>query len=280
MPDLPRDGEPGLRTGDRGDAGASRSLPPRASRGSLSGATRAQSEVLGFVLVFGLMVSMIGVVYVTGFDGLRETRDVEQVDNAQRAFEVLATNIEDMTFRNAPRRATEIRLNRASLSLGDPTEINVSDPDGTLNMTVSGKPIVYTADAGMVVYEQGAVIRQRDDTDGGVVIHESTVVMNENRTIIPVIQTRLSTRSKASQGGTATVLVRAVEADTAVRYSNTTAANTIWLNITSPRAQAWKRYLDAKPDVTCRLSAPEKTDCSVTTDRTYVSTIKVDIGIE
>ena len=77
---------------------------------------RSQSDVLGFVFVFAIVVSTIGLVFATGFTGLQDARDFERVNNAERAFEVLRDNVGDMIYRGAPSRVTEIKLASASLA--------------------------------------------------------------------------------------------------------------------------------------------------------------------
>ena len=87
---------------------------------------RGASETIGFVLVFSLIVLTVGVVLTVGYTGLQDARDAERVNNAERAFDVLADNIEDITDRGAPSRGTEIRLAEAAIGPGAPTHINIS----------------------------------------------------------------------------------------------------------------------------------------------------------
>lgn len=237
---------------------------------------RAQSETLGFVLVFALIVASIGIVFTVGFSGLQDVRDTERVNNAERAFEVMADNLEDITQRGAPSRATEIKLADARLSVEGPTEVSVNVPDGGFNATYRVRPIVYDADTGeSIVYEQGAVLRT--SAGGGVVLHESVLLMNESRTVIPVVQTRLSGNGGVS--GSGTVLVRADHVETALEYDNS-SSNTVWLNVTSPRAEEWRSHLDEKPDVTCEPRSGNTTSCSVSTGSVHVTVVRIDVSLD
>lgn len=238
---------------------------------------RGQTETLGFVLVFALITASIGLVFATGFTGLNDVREFEADNNAERAFEVLADNLEDVTHRNAPSRSTEIKLSEAELRIGDPIQLTVNDPDSTFNVTYDLRPIVYDADTGTeLVYVQGAVIRSQ--ADGATIVHESTLVLDENRTLIPVVQTRAGGERGVS--GSTTVLVRADLSQSRLAYANSSAGNQVWMNVTSPHAAAWHAHLDeAYPDASCTLSG-DTVACSVTTDRVHVTQIQIDLRIE
>lgn len=238
---------------------------------------RGQTETLGFVLVFALITASIGLVYATGFSGLNDAREFEQVNNAQRAFEVFADNIEDITHRNAPSRSTEIKLAGAELRIAEPVQLEVNDPDAGFNPTYELRPVVYDADTGTeLVYVQGAVMRSQGG--GGVVVHEGTFVLDQNRTVIPIVQTRLGGQGQIS--GSTTVLIRADHSQTRLVHANTTPSNTVWLNVTSPRAAVWQDHLEATySDLSCSRSG-DTVSCEITTDRVYVTLIQIDLGIE
>ena len=96
---------------------------------------RGVSDVVGFVLVFALVTATVGVVYTTGIQGLTGSRDVERVNNAERAFDVFANNVDDVIRRGAPSRATEVKLADADLHYGAPVTVN-------LTLTGSGKSAI------------------------------------------------------------------------------------------------------------------------------------------
>ena len=81
--------------------------------------TRGVSEIVGFILVFSLVLGTITLVYASGLSGLDDTRDAERITNAERAFDVLANNFQQMGRGEAPNRATEIKLAEAQLSVRD-----------------------------------------------------------------------------------------------------------------------------------------------------------------
>ncbi len=76
---------------------------------------RGQTETLGFALIFALMISSVVITFTAGYAGLQDVRDIERTNNAERAFEVFADNIGDITQNSAPSRATEMKLSDARL---------------------------------------------------------------------------------------------------------------------------------------------------------------------
>jgi hypothetical protein len=226
--------------------------------------------------VFAIVVAMIGLVFTAGFSGLQDVRDVERVNNAERAFEVLWDNTKDMTDRGAPSRATEIKLSAASISFGEPVQVNVSRDGGTFNTSQTIDPIVYDADTGTrIVYAGGAVLRQQ--RDGGIVTHSPGFVFSPERTVIPIVETRRA--GSGGVGGDGTVLVRMTTARRNVLYASGDGSVTLWVNITTPRAETWHDYLTDREDVTCEPVTGEEVACQVTTRRAYVTRISIDTTI-
>ena len=126
---------------------------------------RAVSETISFVLVFSLVIASVGTVYAVGVSELEETRDAERIENAQRAFDVLADNVRDV-IEGAPSRGTEVKLADATVRSADDAAMNVTvDPaDGPPQFwEFSSSPLVYeAASGGEIRLSNGAVLRDSD----------------------------------------------------------------------------------------------------------------------
>lgn len=83
---------------------------------------RAVSEVVGFVLTFSLVTMAIAIVFTAGFGGLQDTQQAEQVNNVERAFDVLDTNVQEVQRQEAPSRATEMRLSGGAAGVRRPDD--------------------------------------------------------------------------------------------------------------------------------------------------------------
>lgn len=227
---------------------------------------RGANEIIGFVLVFSLVVSAVGIVSVFGFQSLEDTRDSEEVNNAQRAFDVLADNLADIHQRGAPSRATEISLEDAQLQVGEPVNVTVVgvNPSSADAVSVfSYNPIVFEGRTdSKVVYSNGAVFL--DTPEGGVMLQEPPVVIKPGRLAFPIIQTTPSGGITSTGGQT----VR-VRADQRQRQplrgftSPNTDYSEIRFIITSPRSDLWNEFLEEQ-GLSCTVDSPTKIDCSAT----------------
>lgn len=250
---------------------------------------RGVSDAVGFVLVFALIVTSIGVVYATGISGLQDVRDYERVNNAERAFEVLADNVEDLTARGTPSRATEIELDDAQLRAGKPITVNVSGerfgrPNQNFSFERDLRPIVYDAGTGTrIIYVGGAIIREQ--RNGAVMVREPNLLVSKERTLVPLVWTQfMGTRSV---GGSSTVLVRSerVSSQSRVLVARTEHAYNVTLNVSTnsaAHARTWRRFLKSKRSVHClETDAATKVSCSTTgTERAYVTQTWISVTFE
>ncbi|WP_435063955.1 DUF7289 family protein [Halobaculum sp. EA56] len=212
--------------------------------------TRAQSDTIGFVLVFSLVVLTVGTVYAAGYPALVEYRSQEQLQNMERAFVVLDGNLDDMAREGAPSRATEIKLNGGTLSVNGTTTVTVNAVDNSteedVTVTSAATPIAYTRGDTTVVAVHGAVVRR--DGDAAVMRRGPGWVFDDDRAVISLVSVGRS-GSRAAFGGTTTVVVRGNVVGRSVPGGLRSADGAdIRVNVTvsSPRAGAWKRYFESR----------------------------------
>ena len=201
--------------------------------------TRAVSEVVGYILVFSLVLGTITLVYTAGLSGLNDTRDAERITNAERAFDVLANNFQQMGRGEAPNRATEMKLAEAQLSTSDRRDVSISadgvDPAVARPVTIRYNPGTDTS----IVYENGAVIRV--DDGNAVMLEEPDFLFDDGNVVVRYIEPR---GSGQSIGGTSTtVLVRAerTSSDVLVNRESSTGIE-IKMQTHPERAQVWQDY--------------------------------------
>jgi hypothetical protein len=247
-------------------------------------ANRGVSEVVGFVLVFALITSTTGLLYVSGIADLEDRRDAERVNNAERAFNVLANNIERVATGRAPSRATEIKLAEAQLRLGEPTSISVSVDDSLPRGPDSISPIVYDAGtSSQVVYESGAVIRV--DGANAIMKYEPNMLFSDARTVIQLTETVAG--GSGSMAGSTTTLVRTERASSSVLFTREGSPTvTLRIKTTPARAGAWKRYLDnqigpmdpdaCEPGTTQTDVSAGVVECKFETEQLYAVSVSVD----
>ena len=248
---------------------------------------RGVSETLGYVLVFSLVISTIGAVMIFGFSGLEDRQEVEQVNNAERAFDVLADNFDDMRRYEDPSRATEIRLAGGTLSLGENVTITVGqgsngtlDPDMQTQTNVTLRPLVYESDGGIVVYEAGMVFRS--DGERSLPRTSTQLVVTDSTAAVPAIVTG-SGGSVEAISSDRTVLVSADDPDESNTIETIDAeGEELWIEIESPRADGWEQQLrsDGFDEVTRnddRVAARLESDTGETPERVTLAKTVVDI---
>lgn len=203
---------------------------------------RGVSETIGFVLVFSLIVLTVGVVLTAGYGSLQDARDAERVNNAERAFDVLADNLEDITYRGAPSRGTEIRLVEASLGTGPPTYLNVTGLNGGNPVFTTGNystdPIVYASEDTRIRYAAGGVARIQEA--GSVMVVPPKFVLSGGHAVIPLVQLSVEDTTVA---GSQTVLVRTERRIREIVVSDDNGVETLQVNVSTPAPGAWSSYL-------------------------------------
>jgi len=246
----------------------------------MTGEPRAVSDTIGFVIVFSMVIAVVGLAFAGGLPALESVRDVERVDNAERAFDILAENLDDVQSQNAPSRATEIKLADASLALGEPVTVNVTGlstvPGRSFSTEYTTRPIVFEAADSAVVYSMGAVFRQ--EPGGTAALRSPPLVATSERVVLPVLV--LQDDGGTSVGGSTTVLIRTDRAATRVLVAQPNSLDRVYMNVTSPRATAWARDLESASEFSCSVSG-DTARCSVqNVARTYVSLTEVDVAFE
>jgi hypothetical protein len=215
---------------------------------------RAVSDTLGFVLVFALIVTSVGVVYTVGFSGLQDARDFEQVNNAERAFEVFAENVEDLRRSGVPSRATEVKLSGATLRVGTPVGVNVTadyrtgqtDPDADFSTGVlTFEPLVYDAEGDATLrYVNGAVVRS-DGRSNAIMVREPNMLLDDDRFLVPVMLTR--SEADGNAGGETTAYVRTVhQATDVVAAQPDRTYDEVRIEVFTPYPDVWAGYFEGE----------------------------------
>ena len=224
---------------------------------------RGVSEIIGFVLVFSLVLGTITIVYVGGISGLDDARNAERVNNAERAFDVMANNFQQMGRGDAPNRATEIKLADAQLSTSGNRQVSIKSSEMSTAAAASPVTIRYDAPGDTrIVYENGAVIRVDDGE--AIMRREPDFLFSDGKAVIRFIELR---GSNQGVGGTAsTVLVRAERTQSQVLVNRGESPDvTIEMQTHPDRAGVWKDYWEEQVEAATG-SPPNYTRSSIDAD--------------
>lgn len=242
---------------------------------------RAQSNTLGFVLLFTVVLASLGVVATAGVDTLQSGRDVATSQNVEQSMVELAGAGTDVHRENVSTRTVRMRLGNGQLQVGDETQITVEVGGG--HPTVGGQtidgvgvdPITYSLDGHQVSYEETAVVRQQDG--GSVLVREPDFHLDPAGGVItvPVVNTTQVGDAASVGGGQAEVRLLRGEAGTRI----VDGAGTFTLTVDPPadRVGAWKTALQstAESSGSCGVSVggsgdTVSYDCSGLSDTTIV----------
>jgi hypothetical protein len=212
--------------------------------------TRGQSEVLGFVFVFSLIVLTVAAVYAGGFPALQDARDAERIENMERAFEVLDDNIADIMRHEAPSRATEVRLTGGRMELGTNTSLsvrvaNTSNASRNLTFSERARPITYTDEDTTFALSFGALLRS--DRGNPAMLSGPGWIIGPERSVVPIPQFVPGGDRGLASGDTTILLIAKAGASRSVRSFNPDngARANVTITVSSERAAAWGRYLEA-----------------------------------
>lgn len=237
---------------------------------------RGQSEVLGFIFVFAIVVLFVGLLTTVGYGQLRAVQTHEQVNSAERSFERLSETGASLVRGRAPGGEVELELGGGSISTGEPINLTVSGeavgaPSQNFSRSFDVRPLVYEMAGTEIRYVGGAVIRV---DEGAIMVREPPAVLSSEQTVLPVISTRLRS---GGIGGRSTVVARIDRPENGSRLvrANTTAHD-LEIVIRSPRAEVWERYLERTLGISCSR-ARSTLSCSFTSERLYL--LRVDLTV-
>lgn len=236
---------------------------------------RGLSDVLGYIVVFSLIITSVLLVTAGGLSTIEDARDTEQVENAERAFDVVAESFAAIYERNAPSRATEIDLGDGDIIYGSNVSITVEGDDREL-VSRQLRPIeMRVTDDRSLIYEGGAVFRQ---TGGGVsVVEDPPILVESDRAHVPVVQT---TADALESAGSTTILLRGVSTRRSVEAADESFSD-LTIEVASPRYEAWESHLSENPALTCGVSPDTETvECTATDiGSTFVTHQQIEVSI-
>lgn len=262
-------------------------------------------EILGYILVFSVVLAATTVVVLFGTSALGQIQSATAADNGEFAIRAIGSDLEAIHYGSAVVRNTELTLGSASLETGPPAVLNVTavryvDDDYDVaddnytsrvvatNASYTYQPVIYTTGNTDIVYSNTLIIR--DQQRGTVALNDPQFAIDENRAVIPAIQTNASVQGV---GGSTHQMHSAfvksngttVAADPDVPADSTSyVAVNLTVRTTPDWRVAWERVLnETLADVTnprdspqCRRHGEGAISCHFLTDRLVVSNTTIE----
>lgn len=122
---------------------------------------RAVSELVAFILIFGIIMTGATFALMIGQDHISDIGDSEQTENAEHAMELIGQSLNGIDQSRSASTVGTINLNDGSLSLtsGSSTRVVVENGSEYLDTTHPTGGITYSLDDTVVRYENGMVLR-------------------------------------------------------------------------------------------------------------------------
>lgn len=214
---------------------------------------RAVSNLLGYTLMFGIILTATVTVSVIAVDQLETVREGEQLNNAERGFFLVGQNINEIQDNRAAVRSGELDLNDGNIGISTAADsairVEIEDVTGSdvdYEETLPMRALVYGLEDSTVAYESGAIFRR--DNDNVVTQQGPNLVCTDDTAIVSIVTLQGRTSRALGSG---TVAVRATENTSRLRFPrNRTGVNstedtaTVRIDVTEAQfADGWRRSL-------------------------------------
>lgn len=251
---------------------------------------RAQSQVLGFMLVVAIALSATFFVSYMGINQLSQpTADQPQAIGTAQT-ETHAVALEDLST-GAPYRSTEFSGAGANIRYGDAVTITVtgSSPSKTLSaISIQAEPLIYDVGETQLVSVAGAVLLQ--DNNGGRVLKKAPPFeIAPQQSTLRLIATEQNDGIDQTQLGENRPAVVSSHrwSSSSTRFEPTDANGdlekaTITVTIESPRWEAWQSYFRDHSQVESVSTFPGSNEVSAEfeTSRLLVQETKVHLRLD
>jgi hypothetical protein len=150
------------------------------------------SEVLSYIFVFAIVVSVVSIVYLQVNNLIDETRDKMKIEGLRQSFKRVQNVIQLTTYSDAPSQTIEFELQGGSLYLENRPVFTIMVDNDSYNITTGS--LTYSFGDYSITYENGGVWEtyygeQRIVGEPRIFIHHRNV---DNQTIIVVVITRFN----------------------------------------------------------------------------------------
>ncbi len=226
----------------------------------------AVSETVGFILIFGIVMTGIGLVTLYGYPLLLQQQDEANIQNMEKTMIVLQSDFNSLTFKNVPYQETTVQVSGGVLSVvsfDQPGDAN----EKSFNITTgSGTIILPTTKVGLVQYQSDSQPVIIGLQNGGVVKWQlgGSTMLSEPRwffdsatgtLVIPIIQ--IYSEDTFAKSGIGTIQLSVVEKPSIEQtFPDPETITVTYTDNYGDYNTAWKNYLyQFDPSVTIDVEA-------------------------
>lgn len=242
------------------------------SKKPLSSDTRSLSDVLGYAIIFSIILLSITLVSLVGFQNIDDARESQTNSQIQNSYSQLDSNIELVLDETAQKTRTTVSVDNSLLYLGEEETFTIVN-DGNDVIRSDVNPIVYDYNRNRYKHIGTAAISGR--TDGGFIFTKKPRFLQSGSSLLfrfPEIQPSNSTSEgfTVSQGNWDIVLE---SDDNATEYRKINNLQDPKLEIETPNTDLWESYCNTSSYLSFSNIDSGVVNCSI--DSSSVGSISV-----
>lgn len=225
---------------------------------------KAVSEVVGYVLVFGIVVLAIGLIYLAGLPALQSSKDTTQFKSVEQGFLILHTDLLKVALDQSPVRTTKLGTAEGGSLISDPNACNLSieivESGNSVNHTIEMGSIEFSSRLGSISCENGAVITKYPS--GSIMVSKPRMFNSTDRGDIDIMFSLIKINDSFSSagGGIAQVTISNPRFNESVFNTPEVYRNgELRIMVNSTYADAWARFLNDEFSATFSSSTADST---------------------
>jgi hypothetical protein len=140
--------------------------------------TRGVSEVVGFILILGIMMAGIAIITLYGYPLLLKEEANSNIRNMEKNMIVLQSDVNSLVFKSVPYSETTLQVSDGILSVINPNPIN---PPGKSHFTIlqNGNPVDFDINTpGSIQFYPGLIQFVSSPPDAIIGLQNGAVVQN------------------------------------------------------------------------------------------------------
>ncbi len=167
------------------------------------------SETVGFILIFGIMLTGIALVTLYGYPALLDTQQNANVRNMERNMISLQSDVNSLTYKAVPYKETTMQVSGGVLSVKRPDPassfIDISNSSGLIVSNFSPGSVHFLSESGdiRIALENGAVVKMQHG--GSVMLSEPRWFYDEREKILVITLIQVNSSAYLAKSGISTV---------------------------------------------------------------------------
>lgn len=234
------------------------------------------SETVGFIIIFGIVITGIGLVTLYGYPVLLNQQAEANIRNMQKNMIVLQSDINSLTYKNVPYQETSLQVSGGTLMIEDPSMdlssfsiYNASPPPPYFVQDFRPGQLLFISDSEPVEIglQNGAVVKWQQG--GSVMISEPRWFFDVDTGTLVITLIQIDSDTNMAQTGIGTVSMNIAQISN--NEYNSPGAVTIKYSISGGYPKAWENYFNNfAPTTTSTVSIPD-------VDKLVIKTYKVTV---